>query len=320
MATDAATAASAAVRGRARRQREEELLVWPDLVFIEFISALLFTLTFIMLSIAINSPLQDRANPANTPNPSKAPWYFLNLQELLLHMGPALAGVIVPTVALIAIGAIPFYDRSPEGQGEWLATPGAKRLVWVGSLVGVIGSTLLILWDAAKHVQIYEMIVSAPIRDPQTHEVISGGWPKSLDWFRNARDFQEWLDTSKYSPIPEFARRIPLGNVEVPVDLLGVTNGPLLLTDLSLQTIPPVLNIPEIIVAQVIPVTLMLGLPILLSVVAWRIGWAKTRRDHMILQFSGFIAVYFLLTIVGTAFRGRGMELYWPWDNPPVIT
>ena len=59
---------------RPRRQREEELLVWPDLVFVEFISALVFTLTFVALAILINAPLQDRATPAKPPNPSKAPW------------------------------------------------------------------------------------------------------------------------------------------------------------------------------------------------------------------------------------------------------
>jgi hypothetical protein len=298
VATDAATAASAAVRGRARRQREEELLVWPDLVFIEFISAVVFTLTFTMLSIAINAPLQDRANPANTPNPSKAPWYFLNLQELLLHMNPALAGVIVPTVALIAIGAIPFYDRSHEGQGQWLATPGAKRMVWLGSIVGVVGTTLLILWDGQKHVVVYERIFGKE------------SWPKDLNWFRSARDFQKWLDTSQYSPIPDGLRRVPLGDYVLRTDLLGITDKPIDLT----------VNVPGLIVEQIIPVTCMLGLPILLSIVAWRIGWAKTRRDHMILQFSGFIAVYFLLTIFGTAFRGKGMELYWPWENAPVVT
>src|SRR3990172_8404737 len=114
--------ASQAVRGRMRRQREEELLVWPDLVFIEFISAAVFTILMVALSVMVNAVLLDRANPAVTPNPSKAPWYFLNLQELLLHMHPALAGVIVPTVALIALGAIPYWDRDHEGQGEWLST------------------------------------------------------------------------------------------------------------------------------------------------------------------------------------------------------
>ena len=305
MATDAATAASAAVRGRARRQREEELLVWPDLVFIEFISAVVFTLTFTILSISINAPLQDRANPANTPNPSKAPWYFLNLQELLLHMDPALAGVIVPTVALIAIGAIPFYDRSPEGQGEWFSTtPGAWRMVWLGSLVGVVGTTILILWDGAKHVVLYEKIFGKHV---VVDGIASGGWPKSLDWFRSSRALQAFINDNL---IPENLRVIHLGKYLFRTDLLGLTAEPM----------PMDINVAGLIQAQIIPVTCMIGLPILLSIVAWRIGWAKTRRDHMILQFSGFITVYFLLTIVGTAFRGKGMELYWPWENPPVIT
>ncbi|MEZ4501975.1 MAG: hypothetical protein R3C39_05085 [Dehalococcoidia bacterium] len=289
MATDARTAASAAVRGRARRQREEELLVWPDLVFIEFIAAVLFALTFTVLSIAINAPLQDRANPAHTPNPSKAPWYFLNLQELLLHMHPALAGVIVPTVALIALGAIPYYDRGHDGQGEWLSTPGAWRLVSLGAIVGVVGTMILIIWDGQKGIVLYEKLTDST-------------WPTSLDWLRGARALQTEI------PWPSSWESVPLGSKVLRTDLLG------------LPAIDLNVNIPALIVEQIIPVTMMVGLPILLSIAAWRIGWAKTRRDHMILQFSGFIAVYFLLTIIGTAFRGAGMELLPPWEVKPPIS
>ena len=69
------------------------------------------------------------------------------------------------------------------------------------------------------------------------------------------------------------------------------------------------INIPGLLVEQIIPVTTMIGLPILLSAVAHKMKWAQTKRDHMILQFSGFIAVYVLLTIVGTFFRGQGLAL-----------
>ena len=62
------------------------------------------------------------------------------------------------------------------------------------------------------------------------------------------------------------------------------------------------------------PVGLMIGLPVLFSIVLWKTGEAKTRRDHMIAQFSGFIATYIVLTIIGTAFRGQGMELMLPWQ------
>lgn len=279
-------AASQAVRGRAKRQRDEELLVWPDLVFIEFIAATLFTITIFALSVAINAPLLDRANPTVTPNPSKAPWYFLNLQELLLHMHPALAGVIVPTVALIALGAIPYFDRSNEGQGEWFGTARAIPLTILGAVVGVVGSLLLIFWDGSKHVVLWAKLTGNDVAE----------WPSSLNWLRSARSLQTDIAW------PESWRSVPLGEKVLRTDLLGLPK-----IDLNV-------DIPAMIVEQIIPVGMMVGLPLILSGVAWKVGLARTRRDHMILQFSGFIAVYLLLTIIGTAFRGQGMELLPPWE------
>ena len=282
--------ASRAVRARQVRRREEELLVWPDLVFVEFIAAVLFTLTLTLLSIVINAPLQDRANPAHTPNPSKAPWYFLNLQELLLHMHPALAGVVVPTVALVVLGAIPYFDTDNRNQGEWLTTPRAWPNLIVGAAVGVIGTALLIGWDSQRHVLAYERWV--------------GEWPQSLEWLRSARALQgeiaEWLPSSWSS--------IPLGEKVLRTDLLG------------LPAIDLNVNLPAVLIEQMLPTSLMVGLPILLSLVAWRMGLAHTKRDHMILQFSGFIAVFIALTVSGTALRGEGMELFWPWEVRPAVS
>ena len=281
--------ASEAVRGRMRRQREEELLVWPDLVFIEFISAVLFTILLLGLSVMVNAILLDRANPAVTPNPSKAPWYFLNLQELLLHMNPALAGVIVPTVALIALGAIPYWDTDHEGQGEWLATPRAWLNVWVGSAVGALGTLGLIFFDDGQHAKIFERITGA-------------AWP--ISWLRTTRDFQGsfplWRDADPAT-----------GATAGPMQFLNaVSLDPLLRTDLlGLPKFSMTISIPEMISQQMIPVGLMIGLPVLLSLVAHRRGIAVTKRDHMILQFSGFIATYVMLTIVGTYFRGEGLVL-----------
>ncbi len=109
------------VRGRALARptdlSEDEVMVWPSLVVVEAVCATVFFLLLIAVSVLFNAPLTARANPNQTPNPSKAPWYFLNLQELLLHMNAGLAGVIVPTIALGAIAAIPYFDRSPLGVG-----------------------------------------------------------------------------------------------------------------------------------------------------------------------------------------------------------
>ena len=285
-------AASPAVRARATRQRDEELLVWPDLVFVEFIAATLFTVTLTLLSIAINAPLLDRANPAVTPNPSKAPWYFLNLQELLLHMHPALAGVVVPTLALLALMAIPYFDRSNDGQGQWMGTPRAWALTWIGAITGIVGTVLLILWDGKKHV-----VVWAWLTDHDENE-----WPIWLNWTRGARALQDDI------PWPHWLESIPLGSKVLRTDLLGLSP-----VDLNV-------NIPAVIVEQLLPTGLMIGLPVLMSIVLWKLGLAKTRRDHMIAQFSGFIAVYIVLTIFGTALRGQGMELFPPWEVRPPIS
>jgi quinol-cytochrome oxidoreductase complex cytochrome b subunit len=109
------------VRGRALARptdlAEDEVMVWPSLVVVEAVSATVFLLLLTAFSVLVSAPLTARANPNQTPNPSKAPWYFLNLQELLLHMDPGLAGVVIPTIALGAIAAIPYIDRSPLGVG-----------------------------------------------------------------------------------------------------------------------------------------------------------------------------------------------------------
>src|SRR5438477_914365 len=100
-------------------QEADTVQVWPHLVVIEFLGAVIITINLVLLGTLINGPLAELANPDRTPNPSKAPWYFLNLQELLLHMDPALAGVIVPTVALVLIAIIPYVDRGSRGLGVW---------------------------------------------------------------------------------------------------------------------------------------------------------------------------------------------------------
>ena len=129
------------------RARDEEVLVWPDLVFVEFISAVLFTITFLLLSVFINAPLLNRANPDVTPNPSKAPWYFLNLQELLLHMDKAWAGVLLPTIALGFFMVIPYIDRSREAQGIWFGTKYSVRIALITVAYAVFVSAFLVAFD-----------------------------------------------------------------------------------------------------------------------------------------------------------------------------
>src|SRR4030066_50043 len=176
MAGEAQSPAPAApARPRPKREREEEVLVWPDLVFIEFIAAALFTITFTILTVFINAPLLNRANLNVTPNPSKAPWYFLNLQELLLHMDKAWAGVLIPTIALIFFAAIPYMERSQEAQGVWFGTKYSGRMTVFTAAYATVVTWILVLFDAGKFGRITRWFPGlTPVEEQRQAEVSPG--------------------------------------------------------------------------------------------------------------------------------------------------
>jgi len=93
--------------------------VWPHLVYTELICMILMTVGLIAWSILIRAPLEEPANPTITPNPSKAPWYFLGLQEMLVYYDPWLAGVVFPSLIVVGLIAIPYMDRNPKGNGYY---------------------------------------------------------------------------------------------------------------------------------------------------------------------------------------------------------
>lgn len=141
------------VRGRALARptdlAEDEVMVWPSLVVVEAVSAVVFLGILTFLSVMVNAPLLERANPNQTPNPSKAPWYFLNLQELLLHMDAGLAGVIIPTFALIGIAAIPYFDRSPLGVGILGTSTKGRKIIAFTTVFTTVTLTGMVLLDEA---------------------------------------------------------------------------------------------------------------------------------------------------------------------------
>lgn len=93
---------------------EKKLEVWPNLVVREYIGAVLMLAFLIAWSLLQNAPLEELANASVTPNPSKAPWYFLGLQELLVYFDPWLAGVLLPGVITMGLMAIPYIDPDPK--------------------------------------------------------------------------------------------------------------------------------------------------------------------------------------------------------------
>ena len=98
---------------------EDKVLVWPDLVYIEFIALLVFTAFLTIWSIVLSAPLEEPANAAATPNPSKAPWYFLGLQEMLVYFDPWIAGIVFPIFIILGTSAIPYMDINKNGDGYY---------------------------------------------------------------------------------------------------------------------------------------------------------------------------------------------------------
>lgn len=250
---------------RVDKRVEDTAMVWPHLLVIEFIAAMIFLVGLFVISIGANAPLLDRANPDRTPNPSKAPWYFLFLQELLLHMNPALAGVFVPGIGLLLLAAIPYIDRSREGVGLYFGGERGKKVAIFSAIYTVAVVSGLIVLDAA------------------------------LKSTRTASAFFFGLVDSKTGPYLPF---MPEGYVAwANAHLPG-----------GKEFIPDI----------VIPLICIIGFSVLLVVLVKRL-YGATRRDWIIALFTGFVATYYLMTFVGAAMRGHGMDLYLPWLMPKPI-
>ena len=97
----------------------EKVLVWPDLVYTELICMVALTAFLLIWAICLQAPLEEPASSVKTPNPSKAPWYFLGLQEMLVYYDPWMAGVVLPSLVVFGLMAIPFLDFNKKGNGYY---------------------------------------------------------------------------------------------------------------------------------------------------------------------------------------------------------
>jgi quinol-cytochrome oxidoreductase complex cytochrome b subunit len=101
-----------------KAEPQDKVHVWPHLLVVEFVAALAMTAFLFFFSVFVNAPLQALANINQTPNPSKAPWYFLGLQELLTMFHPMVAGVTIPGMGLFGLILAPYTDRNPSNKPE----------------------------------------------------------------------------------------------------------------------------------------------------------------------------------------------------------
>jgi menaquinol-cytochrome c reductase cytochrome b/c subunit len=127
---------------RVEREQGDRVNVWPHLLLEEFVAMFVLSVGLVVFSTFLNAPLRELANANLTPNPSKAPWYFLGLQELLRYFHPMVAGISIPTFILVGLAAVPFVDRNPSTR------PGDRKialtmftvLFMFGAVLTIIGS------------------------------------------------------------------------------------------------------------------------------------------------------------------------------------
>jgi len=103
---------------RTEARQEDKVNVWPHLLIREAVASFAMFAFVTVFAVVVNAPLRELANSNLTPNPSKAPWYFLGLQELLRYFHPMVAGVTIPGIALLILAATPYFDKNPSMRPE----------------------------------------------------------------------------------------------------------------------------------------------------------------------------------------------------------
>lgn len=101
------------------KTRSDKVLVWPDLVYTELLAMVICTFILIIWAIVLKAPLEPPSSTSKIPNPSKAPWYFLGLQEMLVYFDPWMAGVVLPSMIVNGLIAMPYIDFNPRGNGYY---------------------------------------------------------------------------------------------------------------------------------------------------------------------------------------------------------
>lgn len=126
---------------------DDTVFAFPIVAILEALLAVGTTLFLVLFSLLRDAPLEELANPDLTTNPAKAPWYFMALQELLLHMHPILAGILVPGLVIVFLIALPYLDNDPADSGRWFASPRGRKIVILTALYTLIVQGALIVFD-----------------------------------------------------------------------------------------------------------------------------------------------------------------------------
>jgi menaquinol-cytochrome c reductase cytochrome b/c subunit len=124
---------------------EQQIQTYPEVLFRAIVAIEVLTIALVVMALLFNAPLEGIADPSHTPNPAKAPWYFLGLQEMLHYFPPVVAGVLVPTLVVIALVVIPYFNINVEAEGVFLKD--RKRRIFIFYVTAAVLSLFLLFFD-----------------------------------------------------------------------------------------------------------------------------------------------------------------------------
>lgn len=154
--------------GEPAAERVEKVTTIPHLISREAVFALVMIALIVTFAALVNAPLEEAANPDHSPNPAKAAWYFMGLQELLLHFHPVFGAIVIPGLGLAALAAVPYLDGDMQVEGVWFRSVRGRWLALLSVLVGVSATLALVVID--------EWWLDLPSLLPFLPTVISNGW------------------------------------------------------------------------------------------------------------------------------------------------
>jgi hypothetical protein len=168
---------------------EEQVQTYPEVLFRVLLAMELLSIVLVLMSLFFNAPLEGLADPTNTPNPAKAPWYFLGLQEMLHYFPPVVAGVLIPGLLVIALVVIPYFNINIEAEGFFVTNRRRKQngfYIIAGGL-----SLFLLLFDVyvalAPTLLVAAVMAIAAFSSPQS--------PRRLQRFLAAKPISWWIMT-----------------------------------------------------------------------------------------------------------------------------
>ena len=157
---------------------EDLVMTFPHLVVRELVALLALSLALVVLAIVFDAPLEEIANPMKTPNPAKAPWYFLGLQELLHYYPPIFSGVLIPGMVVTALVVIPYFDVNLTREAFWRSNTHVK-LVGTWAAVAVVSAVFLFtgshpVWPIVGPLWFIGAVMMLPALVHRDHGVV--GW------------------------------------------------------------------------------------------------------------------------------------------------